>query len=103
MKAPGKCIGGVFERPFRRFANLIVKLIGADYYDESAAAAVTAMGDRNVMFGSDYPHLEGTYGHTQEALHGLFDGVDEDTTCRITRGAFLDLFPEVGQPAALAA
>ena len=72
-------------------------------HDETAVAAVTAMGYRNVMFGSDYPHMEGTYGHTQETLHGLFDGIDEDTKYRITRGAFLDLFPEVGEPVALAA
>ena len=72
-------------------------------HDESAIAAVTAMGYRNVMFGSDYPHMEGTYGHTQETLHALFDGVDAETTHRVTRGAFLELFPEVGEPAALAA
>jgi len=72
-------------------------------HDQSAVAAVTAMGYQNVMWGSDYPHMEGTWGHTQATLHGLFDGVDEATTLRITRGAFLDLFPEVGEPAALAA
>ncbi|MDO8365060.1 MAG: amidohydrolase family protein [Actinomycetota bacterium] len=72
-------------------------------HDETAIAACTAMGYQNVMFGSDYPHMEGTFGHTQETLHGLFDGVDEATKYRITRGAFLDLFPEVGEPAALAA
>jgi predicted TIM-barrel fold metal-dependent hydrolase len=70
-------------------------------HDESAVAAVTAMGYRNVMWGSDYPHLEGTYGHTQETLHHLFDGVDPDTRHRITIGAFLDLFPEAGEPPAL--
>lgn len=67
-------------------------------HDETAVAACTAMGYRNVMWGSDYPHMEGTYGHTQETLHGLFDGVDADTTYRITRGAFLELFPGVGEP-----
>ena len=72
-------------------------------HDESAIAAMTAMGYRDVMFGSDYPHMEGTYGHTQETLHALFDGVDAETTHRVTRGAFLELFPEVGEPAALAA
>ena len=36
-------------------------------------------------------------------LHGLFDGVDDDTRYRITVGAFLDLFPEVGAPPALKA
>jgi predicted TIM-barrel fold metal-dependent hydrolase len=72
-------------------------------HDETAVAAVTAMGYRNVMWGSDYPHMEGTWGHTQETLHGLFDRVDEATRHRITRGAFLELFPEVGEPAALRA
>lgn len=72
-------------------------------HDETAVAAVTAMGYRNVMFGSDYPHMEGTYGHTQDTLHALFDGVDAETTYRITRGAFLELFPEVGEPLVLAA
>jgi len=72
-------------------------------HDATAVAAVTAMGYRNVMFGSDYPHMEGTYGHTQRTLHELFDGVDADTRHRITCGAFLELFPEVGAPAELAA
>ncbi len=72
-------------------------------HDETAIAAVTAMGYRNVMWGSDYPHMEGTYGHTQETLHELFDGVDDDTRYRVTVGAFLDLFPEVGAPPALEA
>jgi predicted TIM-barrel fold metal-dependent hydrolase len=70
-------------------------------HDESAVPAVTAMGYRNVMWGSDYPHLEGTFGHTQETLHHLFDGVDDETRYRITVGSFLDLFPEAGEPPAL--
>jgi hypothetical protein len=47
---------------------------------------------QNVMWGDDYPHLEGTYGHTQETLRGLFDGVPDDVRERITRGAFNELF-----------
>ncbi|HUZ10863.1 MAG TPA: amidohydrolase family protein [Acidimicrobiales bacterium] len=72
-------------------------------HDESAVAAMTAMGYRNVMWGSDYPHMEGTFGHTQETLHHLFDGVSDEVRYRITVGSFLDLFPEVGAPPALAA
>ena len=34
------------------------------------------MGWQNVCWGSDYPHLEGTFGHTQKTLHELFDDVD---------------------------
>ena len=67
-------------------------------HDESAIGAVTAMGYNNVMWGSDYPHMEGTYGHTQDTLHQLFDGVDPKVRHRVTVGAFLDLFPEVGEP-----
>ena len=69
-------------------------------HDESAPAASWAMGYRNVMWGSDYPHLEGTYGHTQKTLHELFDGVAPEVRERITRGAFEELFPHVSRPPA---
>ena len=61
-------------------------------------SALTANGYQNVIWGSDYPHLEGTYGHTQETLHELFDGLDDATRYRVTVGSFLDLFPGVGLP-----
>jgi hypothetical protein len=67
-------------------------------HDVTAVPALTAMGYQNVMWGSDYHHLEGTYGHTQKTLHELFDGVDEKVRHRITVGAFLDLFPHIGEP-----
>jgi hypothetical protein len=53
------------------------------------------MGWRNVCWGSDYPHIEGTFGHTQETLHSLFADVDAETMQRITTGAFQELFPHV--------
>jgi predicted TIM-barrel fold metal-dependent hydrolase len=67
-------------------------------HDETAIPAMTAMGFTNVMFGTDYPHLEGTFPHTQKVLHELFDGVDDAVRDRITIGSFLDLFPAVGRP-----
>ncbi|MBH0118418.1 amidohydrolase family protein [Rhodococcus sp. CX] len=66
-------------------------------HDGSAVAACTSMGYNNVMWGSDYPHMEGTYGHTQMTLHNLFDGVDQKTRDRIMFGSFNELFP--GTPA----
>jgi predicted TIM-barrel fold metal-dependent hydrolase len=69
-------------------------------HDESAPAALWAMGYQNVMFGSDYPHLEGTYGHTQKTLHELFGDVSPEVCYRITRGAFEELFPHVSAPPA---
>jgi predicted TIM-barrel fold metal-dependent hydrolase len=64
-------------------------------HDRSAVAANWAMGWKNVCWGGDYPHLEGTYGHTQKTLHELFDDVDHETRHRITVGAFAELFPHV--------
>jgi predicted TIM-barrel fold metal-dependent hydrolase len=64
-------------------------------HDASAVGAFMAMGYENVMWGSDYPHLEGTYGHTQETLHQLFDNVPDRVRERITAGAFAELFPQV--------
>ena len=64
-------------------------------HDQTAVAAATAMGYNNVLWGSDYPHMEGTFGHTQETLHGLFDGVAPQVKERITVGAFAELFPGV--------
>jgi predicted TIM-barrel fold metal-dependent hydrolase len=64
-------------------------------HDASAPAANWAMGWQNVMWGSDYPHFEGTFGHTQKTLHELFDDVDEKTSHRIRIGAFEELFPSV--------
>ncbi|GAB1814510.1 amidohydrolase family protein [Mycobacterium sp. MUNTM1] len=64
-------------------------------HDKSAVAAATYMGYDNVMWGSDYPHMEGTYGHTQQTLHELFDGTDEKVRHRVTIGAFQELFPDV--------
>ena len=64
-------------------------------HDRPAVAAATAMGWRNVCWGSDYPHLEGTFGHTQETLHALFDGVEPTARQRITVGAFQEMFPHI--------
>jgi predicted TIM-barrel fold metal-dependent hydrolase len=67
-------------------------------HDETAPAALWAMGYQNVMWGSDYPHLEGTFGHSQKTLHELFDDLEPQVTKRVTRGAFEELFPHVSAP-----
>ncbi|CAA0137591.1 Uncharacterised protein [Mycolicibacterium vanbaalenii] len=64
-------------------------------HDVTAVAAYEHMGYRNVMFGSDYPHMEGTFGHTQDTLKTLFDGASDEARRRITQGAFFELFPNV--------
>lgn len=64
-------------------------------HDRSAVPALEAMGWRNIMWGSDYPHIEGTFGHTQETLAEVFDGVAQETVRRMTTGTFAELFPHV--------
>ncbi len=94
---------GVYVRPklSRPPSEILYEQVYASFqHDRSAVLAYTAMGYKNVMWGSDYPHMEGTFGHTQKILHELFDDVDEAARYRMTQGAFLDLFPGVGQPPA---
>ena len=35
------------------------------------------IGVEKMMWGSDYPHFEGTWPHTKEKLHATFAGVPE--------------------------
>jgi predicted TIM-barrel fold metal-dependent hydrolase len=67
-------------------------------HDRSAVGASIHLGWKNVLWGSDYPHFEGTFGHTQKTLHELFDGVDAEASHRIRIGAFAELFPSVPAP-----
>jgi predicted TIM-barrel fold metal-dependent hydrolase len=93
---------GMFVRP--PLAKLPKEYLYSNVYasfqhDETAPAAMSAMGYRNILWGSDYPHLEGTFGHSQKTLHELFDDVSPEFRERITRGSFEELFPHVSRPA----
>jgi len=77
---------------------LYTQVYASFQHDRSAVQANLAMGWKNVMWGSDYPHYEGTFGHTQKTLHELFDGVPADVSHRIRIGAFQELFPHVPAP-----
>jgi predicted TIM-barrel fold metal-dependent hydrolase len=89
---------GMFVRP--TLSQLPKEILYRQVYtsfqhDETGPAALTAMGYNKVMWGSDYPHLEGTFGHSQKTLHELFDGVDPVSSHRIRLGAFKELFPHI--------
>ena len=93
----------MFVRPqLRRLPKeyLYEQVYASFQHDETAPAAMSAMGYRNVMWGSDYPHAEGTFGHTQKTLHELFDDHTDEVRQRITCGAFEELFPHVSAPPA---
>ncbi len=64
-------------------------------HDRTAVTAMTAQGWRNICWGSDYPHIEGTFGHTQKLAHELFGDLNQTDRDRITKGAFQELFPHL--------
>jgi predicted TIM-barrel fold metal-dependent hydrolase len=49
--------------------------IGAAFMDGDAAAARYEIGVDKLMWGSDYPHIEGTWPHTAEKLEQAFGNV----------------------------
>ncbi len=57
--------------------------IGASFPSPREAAAIRELGVHKVMWGSDYPHHEGTYPYTRESLRRSFAGWDEDDLRRI--------------------
>jgi predicted TIM-barrel fold metal-dependent hydrolase len=86
---------GMFVRP--RLSRLPSEIIRQQVYasfqhDISAVQVIEDTQYHNVMWGDDYPHLEGTYGHTQATLHQLFDEVDPRIADRVLRGTFEELF-----------
>ncbi|QNJ93380.1 amidohydrolase [Mycolicibacterium fluoranthenivorans] len=86
---------GMFVRP--RLDRLPSEIVRSQVYtsfqhDISAVQVIEDTNYYNVMWGDDYPHLEGTYGHTQDTLHQVFDGVDASIKDRVLRGTFEELF-----------
>ena len=79
-------------------AFLYEQVYASFQHDASGPAANWAMGWKNICWGSDYPHFEGTFGHTQKTLHELFDDVDPVVSRRVRVGAFQELFPSVPSP-----
>jgi predicted TIM-barrel fold metal-dependent hydrolase len=92
---------GMFVRPTltRSPKEIMYDQVYASFqHEDIAIAAMDNMGYRKAMFGSDYPHLEGTYGHTQKTLHELVDDAPQATRDRVLTGAFKELFPHVSDP-----
>lgn len=86
---------GMFVRP--RLDRLPSEIVRKQVYtsfqhDISAVQIIKDTHYHNVMWGDDYPHLEGTYGHTQETLHTIFDNVEPWIKDRVLRGSFEELF-----------
>lgn len=51
---------------------------GASFFRPSEAPLRHEIGVDRIMWGQDYPHTEGTYPYTSEALRNTFAGIDTD-------------------------
>ncbi|NUU21050.1 MAG: amidohydrolase, partial [Streptomycetaceae bacterium] len=54
--------------------------VGSSFMSHDEARQYPERGARNIMWGSDYPHLEGTHPYTQAALRQTFAGIDPAAT-----------------------
>jgi len=60
--------------------------LGASFLDENAAAARHEIGVEKLLWGSDYPHIEGTWPHTKQRLQEVFAGVPREEVARMLGG-----------------
>jgi predicted TIM-barrel fold metal-dependent hydrolase len=91
---------GIFVKPKlnENPKEVLFRQVYTTFQHDVTAVDAAVSGYTNMLWGSDYPHLEGTFGHTQETLHELFDGVDAELRRKVMIDNFLELFPHVTPP-----
>jgi predicted TIM-barrel fold metal-dependent hydrolase len=60
--------------------------------DKAILLTLDVTGVPSLLWGSDYPHLEGTWPRTQQVLDDIFGDTDDDIRARITGGTMAELF-----------
>jgi predicted TIM-barrel fold metal-dependent hydrolase len=59
--------------------------------DPIAVACRHVTGVSTLMWGADYPHAEGTFGRSREAIAAQFDGIDRADRAAILGGTLAGL------------
>jgi predicted TIM-barrel fold metal-dependent hydrolase len=78
--------------------------LGASFPGPEEAATFAEIGLDRILWGSDYPHDEGTYPHTRESLRASFAGWPEADLRRILAGNIASVYGfDLGALAPLAA
>ncbi len=65
---------------------------GASFMRPSEVVLRHEIGVDRIMWGQDYPHIEGTYPYTTEALRHTYAGVDRDEVARMVGGNAADVY-----------
>jgi predicted TIM-barrel fold metal-dependent hydrolase len=79
---------GLFDTPMFRHLRGELRLKPSEYWARQCFVGASMLtpeecrvrhkiGVATMMWGSDYPHPEGTWPHTKEKLHATFEGVPE--------------------------
>jgi predicted TIM-barrel fold metal-dependent hydrolase len=66
--------------------------VGSSFMRPAEAAMRHSVGVDKIMWGSDYPHKEGSYPFSHEALRLSFAGIDPDEVTRMLGGNAASLF-----------
>ena len=66
--------------------------IGASFPSPAEAEAIRTLGVHKVMWGSDYPHHEGTYPYSVESLQRAFHDWDEADLRRVLSDNAAELY-----------
>ena len=72
----GPTVAKMSLRPSEYFARQVH--LGASFLPKGDCDLRHDIGIDKIMWGSDYPHVEGSYPYTREHLRLTFDGVPED-------------------------
>jgi len=79
----------------RRPSEILHSQVVATFqYDRACLRSIDITGHKCLVWASDYPHMEGTFPHSQQVLSKLFDGVDlsEEVRADIVGGNAAELF-----------
>jgi len=66
--------------------------LGASFMPRREARFINAVGVDRIMWGSDFPHEEGTTPHSREALRSTFAEVPEDQCRKMFAGTAADVY-----------
>jgi predicted TIM-barrel fold metal-dependent hydrolase len=66
--------------------------VGLSFPNPTESAAIRTIGVDKIMWGSDYPHHEGTFPYTREALRQSFAGWDHGDVAKLLSGNAADVY-----------
>ena len=66
--------------------------VGASFMSRGECAIRDEIGVDRIMWGADYPHIEGTWPHTLDAMRDAFNGCTADEVRRMTSDTVADVY-----------